>query len=83
MALINSILESVTLIEAETKNIRYLLNTAQDFNWMPASIIPTDGLYIVCTDRGAIFISQPIGGHWISNVKYWTHLPPLPQDLKK
>jgi len=47
--------------------------------WHPATEIPENGLYIIATDRGAIYFAQPLGGKWDKNIRYWMDIPEFPK----
>lgn len=47
--------------------------------WHSADEIPANGLYIICTDKGAIYFAQPLGGKWDKNIRYWMDIPELPK----
>ena len=50
--------------------------------WHSAAEVPEAGLYIICTDKGAVYFAQPDGYFWHRSIKYWMRIPELPEEFK-
>lgn len=57
-----------------------LKHDQQTDSWHFYTEIPEDGLYIVATASGAIFVSQPLGGKWMKQVRWWMRIPKHPDQ---
>lgn len=55
---------------------------AIDDSWHPASEVPpADKLYMICTEKGAVYFASPDGDTWNKHIKYWKPIPPLPEEF--
>lgn len=55
---------------------------AVDDSWHPASEVPpADRLYMICTEKGAVYFAQPDGDVWNKSIKYWKPILPLPEEF--
>lgn len=53
-----------------------------DDSWHPASEVPpADRLYMICTEKGAVYFASPDGDTWNKHIKYWKPIPPLPEEF--
>ncbi len=54
---------------------------APDETWHPSSEVPEKGLYIICTDKGAVYFSSTDGKKWDKHVSYWMRIPKPPVQV--
>lgn len=55
---------------------------AIDDSWHPVSEVPpADRLYMICTEKGAVYFASPDGDTWNKHIKYWKPIPPLPEEF--